>query len=94
MRTQDYIDRQVTRPKQITSPTRGPPPPCKQALTESHTFWPDRKSRAQNLTREGSFENLWFEPWQLSVVNSLTLTAASINNSAQDLFVSFSYFSL
>ena len=29
----DYMDRRVTPPKRVTSPTRGPPPPCKQALT-------------------------------------------------------------
>ena len=29
----DYMDRQVTPPKRVTSPTWGPPPPpCKQAL--------------------------------------------------------------
>ena len=26
------MDRLVTTPKQVTSPTWGPPPPCKQAL--------------------------------------------------------------
>ena len=30
----DYVDRRVT-PKQITSPTWGPPPPCKQALSQN-----------------------------------------------------------
>ena len=29
----DYIDRRVTPPKQVTSPTWGPLPPCKKALT-------------------------------------------------------------
>ena len=28
----DYMDRRVTSPKRVTSPTWGPPPPCKQAL--------------------------------------------------------------
>ena len=28
----DYMDRRVTPPRQVTSPTWGPPPPCKQAL--------------------------------------------------------------
>ena len=26
------MDRRVTQPKRVTSPTWGPPPPCKQAL--------------------------------------------------------------
>ena len=29
----DYMDRRVTPPKRVTSPTCGPPPPCKQALS-------------------------------------------------------------
>ena len=28
----DYMDRRVTPPKRVTSPTWGPPPPGKQAL--------------------------------------------------------------
>ena len=27
----DYMNRRVTQPKQVTSPTKGPPPPCKKA---------------------------------------------------------------
>ena len=29
----DYMDRRVTPPKRVTSPTWGTPPPCKQALS-------------------------------------------------------------
>ena len=29
----NYIDRRVTPPRRVTSPTWGSPPPCKQALT-------------------------------------------------------------
>ena len=29
----DYMERRVTPPKRVTSPARGPPPPCKQALS-------------------------------------------------------------
>ena len=32
----DYMDKRVTPPKRITSPTWGPPPPCKQAL---RNYW-------------------------------------------------------
>ena len=28
----DYMDRRLTPPKRVTSPTRGPPAPCKRAL--------------------------------------------------------------
>ena len=32
IKMRDYMDKQVTLPKRVTSPTWGPPPPCKQAL--------------------------------------------------------------
>ena len=31
--TRNYIDRRVTPPRRVTSPTLGPPHPCKQALS-------------------------------------------------------------
>ena len=34
----DYVDGRVTPPKRVTSPTWGPPPPCKQAL--KRRTWP------------------------------------------------------
>ena len=33
IKIRDYMDRRVTPPKRVTSPSWGPPPPCKQALT-------------------------------------------------------------
>ena len=33
IKMRDYVDRRVTPPKRVTSPTWGPPPLCKQALT-------------------------------------------------------------
>ena len=32
IKMRDYMDRRVTSPERATSPTSGPPPPCKQAL--------------------------------------------------------------
>ena len=32
LKMRDHMDRLVTTPNQVTSPTWGPPPPCKQAL--------------------------------------------------------------
>ena len=37
IKLRDYINRRATQPKRVTSPTWGPPPPCKQALSLS---WP------------------------------------------------------
>ena len=33
IKMRDYMDRQVTPSKRVTSPICGTPPPCKQALT-------------------------------------------------------------
>ena len=35
----DYMDGRVTPRKRVTSPTWGPPPPCKQALNLSQNFF-------------------------------------------------------
>ena len=32
IKMRDYMERRVTPPRRVTSPTWGPPPPCKQAL--------------------------------------------------------------
>ena len=34
----DYVDRRVTTPKRVTSPTWGPPPLCKQVLSQQQTL--------------------------------------------------------
>ena len=36
MDMRDYMDRRVTPSKRVTSPTWGPPPPCKQALSQKY----------------------------------------------------------
>ena len=33
IKMRNYMDRRVTPPKRVSSPTWGPPPPCKQALS-------------------------------------------------------------
>ena len=38
VKMRDYVDRQVTPPTRVTSPTWGPPPPCKQALNNLFFF--------------------------------------------------------
>ena len=32
IKMRDYMDKRVTPPKRVTSPTWDPPPPCKEAL--------------------------------------------------------------
>ena len=47
IKIRDYMERRVTPPRRATSPTWGPPPPCKQALKlqnkakgyNSHFYW-------------------------------------------------------
>ena len=36
IKMRDYMDRWVTPPKRVTSPTWGPPPQCKQALSNDN----------------------------------------------------------
>ena len=44
IKMRDYMERRVTPPRRATSPAWGPPPPCKQALTEHEVctgeYWP------------------------------------------------------
>ena len=37
IKMRDCMDRRVTPPKRVTSPSWGPPPPCKQALRGSYS---------------------------------------------------------
>ena len=37
LKMRDYMDWRVAPPKWVTSPTWGPPPPCKQALNHLDT---------------------------------------------------------
>ena len=43
------MDRRVTPPKRVTSPTWGPPPPCKQALSK-HGYKTFSPSAFQSLS--------------------------------------------
>ena len=52
----DCMDRWVTPPKRVTSPTWGPPPPCKQALKSKEVRWqrlPRRWSCLYRVWKEG-----------------------------------------
>ena len=45
IKLRDYMDRRVTAPKRVTSPTWDPSPPCKQALTAGILYDPRQFSR-------------------------------------------------
>ena len=56
------MDRRVTPPKRVTSPTWGPPPPCKQALNyvqgsylQAFTFSELKNSHYQNEAKCQTF---------------------------------------
>ena len=38
IKMRDYMDRQLTKPNRVTSPTWVPPPPCKQALSAGRVY--------------------------------------------------------
>ena len=54
IKMREYMDWQVTPPKPVTSPTWGPPPPCKQALRNrvcsitTHLFHSETKQYMMN----------------------------------------------
>ena len=50
IKMRNYMDRRVTPPKRVTSPTWAPPPPCKQALSglnleKCRGFFPQGKAK-------------------------------------------------
>ena len=45
----DYMNRRVTPPKRVTSPTWGPPPPCKQALTIQKAYSEEAQGKPPGL---------------------------------------------
>ena len=49
IKMRDYMDKRVTPSKRVTSPTWGPPPPCKQALNQHLS------GRLHNLTSLRNF---------------------------------------
>ena len=57
----EYMNRRVTQPKRVTSPTWGPPPPCKQALSLS---WPS-PVLYRNLVLKYPFQSRPFYVMQL-----------------------------
>ena len=64
------MDRRVTPPMRVTSPTWGPPPPCKQALSLRGRRDHSRKERFEIKTAKtcGECERDTFF-WRLSRVN-------------------------
>ena len=47
----DYINRRVTPHKRVTSPTWGPPPPCKQAVRITFTANEIRQLQVDNFAK-------------------------------------------
>ena len=52
IKVSDYMNRPVIPPKRVTSPTWGPPPPCKQALGSDDG---DGKKKAIGLEQNNNF---------------------------------------
>ena len=73
----DYMDRRVNLPKGATSPTWGPPPPCKQALTVLHVD-SNPLNGADVLTHLRSFLSFFF--YQTQPVGCLSHRKSNIRN--------------
>ena len=67
------MDRRVTQPKRVTSPTWGPPPPCKQALNFKKVIF-----RNMRTTRK-QFPVNWLTPGGLA----FTIQRAKVRRSQQ-----------
>ena len=57
IKMRDYMDRRVTPPKRVTSPTWGPPPPRKQAL----------RIRTQGYDSKGTAYSVFSLTWPASM---------------------------
>ena len=54
----DYMDRRVTLPKRVTSPSWGPPPPCKQALNFNVYIDVDNREIALARARDKTLQRI------------------------------------
>ena len=86
-----YIDRRVTPPKRVTSPTWGPPPQCKQALT-----WGPPPPCKQALSYELELGHVYanrdiFEPAYIFVTQIPLNGALSEKTRKSKLFCRFHY---
>jgi len=62
------MDRQVNQPMQVTSPTWGPPPPCKQALNQMlfcRSRCRRRRHHLRSLIFSGGVRRLPKRVWQV-----------------------------
>ena len=80
IKMRDYMDRRVTLPKQVTSPTWGPPPPCKQALTvilpsitHSDHVYSSRQVGKKECTKVRSTEFISKQQCQFFVLTPMSL---------------------
>ena len=62
IKMRDYMERRVTPPRRVTSPTWGPPPPCKQALNHGLNH-----SKIHTARQFCDFQCLLFLFWQSSM---------------------------
>ena len=64
IKLRDYMDRWVTAPKRVTSPTWDPSPPCKQALIAGILYDPCQFSRVcACLFQSQCFASLHYKIW-------------------------------
>ena len=64
IKMRDYMDKRVTPPKRVTSPTWGPPPPCKQALS-SFSFYLQFYWLTEALISERKVKGLAFSQYMM-----------------------------
>ena len=70
----DYVDRRVTPPKQVTSPTGVPPPPCKQALSCPSSV----------ISSERAYVSTALLEYHVTIMNAITVRCKSLKPQLQN----------
>ena len=70
IKMRDYMDRRVTPPKRVISPTWGPPPPCKQALSLRSRR--DHSRNVRRMRRRHFFFAAKPQEWRLRAAKTCT----------------------
>ena len=94
IKMRDCMDRRVTPPKRVTSPTWGLPPPCKQALSPMYSPWNDPQIDPEMIPTPKRSSFLFTSTPKWSPINSwngMVFRHRIITNLLQRLRLTFRY---
>ena len=89
IKMRDYMDKRVTPPKRVASPTWGPPPPCKQALKlDGEPVVPCISSYRETMVSHiliSRSKPASVTPWRYTVWTLYLTTATTLRTSTQSI---------